>query len=991
MTRMGRTWIAGLAVLAVLAGALQGSGSPAVGQRVDDRRAEDQYNFATELFGKKFYELAVQQYEKFVADHPAHPNVERAWIRIGESYLRLKKNDQALAAYTKVLAEKPESKFRLEILLGIGLANYNLNQFGKAAEALAEAQKLAIQANDAKLGPIASNWLGESLYQDRKYAEAIPAYQAVLRWPQDALAPQALYSIGFCQQSMGQEDQALVTWLQVVERYKEAEIAPEALYRAGEALLRKKAYPIAEKTFSRLLTEYKQSAFAPRAQLGLGWVAFHQQDYRTARAAFEAVATLYPQSEHAGQARLRAADCAYYMKDYAAAAKAYEAIARAGAHEVGGGEEAREAKYWLAVCRLNLDQKKPAMQILADLAGDTKDRKSALRARLRLADLQLEEGENEAAAESFRAAVQIADPAVAETVDRANYGLAIALYRQKKVTDAEARFAAILQRPQKTATAPLAAIGLAQCRADQNKHAEAVAGLQEALKLQLAPAQRAAALYLMGRSQIALNQVEPAIGSLQEVVEKHANSEQAGPAASALALLLRRTNRDGDAERIQSALVKAAATNPKASEGLLRIADERRDAGDLPSAINLYQKVLQAAPKGETAAGAHGGLAICHAAEKNPDMGRIDAALKAMAQNSSEQGFQAQVRYLVGWSLERGGHLGEALEQFRAALALNPETEVAAELTLRCGTVLASQQKYAEAVETFRRVVDKYPGAKVMPNALYELAWAYVDGGQQEKATPVLERLAQGFPEHEFGVDAAFRLGELDFKEQRFAQAAARYQTVVKSKHAGKLADKALYKLGWCQRELKDMRNSGISFATLVSRHPNSDLAAESRLREAEALIEVGELNGARTKLQSLVSDRPANDEERKLDAQARVALAGIYHQQGAEKEAIETATPAATSAFGHAGARAQLLIGEAKYAAALKGARLWEAALKEFIKVTSMRERSAETDAQANFRIAECCDRVGQKKQAEQYWEWVAKTYPSSPWATRARERLGK
>src|SRR5205823_2655733 len=193
-------------------------------QPIDDRLADDQYNFATQLFGKKLYELAIQQYEKFAADYPKHANVTRARIRIGESYLRLNKFQQAADAYTKVLAEQPQSNFRLEVLVGLGLADFNLGadnpvKYDEAVAVLSEAEKLAIEANDKNLGPIAANWLGESLYKSRRFAEAIPAYQAVLKWSDSSLAAQALYSAGYCQKETGREDEAIVSWLRVVEVY----------------------------------------------------------------------------------------------------------------------------------------------------------------------------------------------------------------------------------------------------------------------------------------------------------------------------------------------------------------------------------------------------------------------------------------------------------------------------------------------------------------------------------------------------------------------------------------------------------------------------------------------------------------------------------------------------------------------------------------------------------------------------------------------------
>src|SRR5215218_4070652 len=69
------------------------------GGSLTSNEAEDQYLFATELFGKKMYQLAVQQYEKFVTGFPQHPKAFQARLRIGEAYFRLDQYDRAVAAY----------------------------------------------------------------------------------------------------------------------------------------------------------------------------------------------------------------------------------------------------------------------------------------------------------------------------------------------------------------------------------------------------------------------------------------------------------------------------------------------------------------------------------------------------------------------------------------------------------------------------------------------------------------------------------------------------------------------------------------------------------------------------------------------------------------------------------------------------------------------------------------------------------------------------
>src|SRR5262249_4091842 len=158
---------------------------------------------------------------------------------------------------------------------------------------------------------------------------------------------------------------------------------------------------------------YKTSQYAPKAQMSLGWVAFYQKDYAGARKAFEAVTTLFPNSDQAAQARLRAGDSMYYMKDYAGAAAPYEK-----APGTGGPPLARDAKSWLAICRVQQGDKKGAVALLQGLAADGQDNPIALRARLRLADLQLEAGDVQGAADTYGQAAGSIPPDDAATLDQ---------------------------------------------------------------------------------------------------------------------------------------------------------------------------------------------------------------------------------------------------------------------------------------------------------------------------------------------------------------------------------------------------------------------------------------------------------------------------------------------------------------------------------------------------------------------------------------------
>ena len=374
---------------------------PAAGSQAGaSNEAEDQYLFATELFGKKMYELAVQQYEKFLAGFPRHPKAFQARLRVGEALFRLNKYDQSVAAYEKALALEPASKFRGEALVGMGLALFNQKNYARAVATLREAQSLT--TNDSILGPVAANWLGEALFASDNYAEAIAAYEAVGKWPDSAQAPQAMYSIGFCQLKLNQPEKAAQTFRRVSAQYGDSPVAAESALRAGEVLRREKQYRAAAEQYEFILRKYANTDFAGDAQAGLAWTRFAQGDFAGSRTAFQAVLAKYPQSKAAAEAPLRIGDCYYSEKKFAEAAGAYtEAAKRA---DVG---IASEATYWLGMSRLAMKSAGEATAAFEALATKFPKSPFAQRGEVRLAEALAQQGKTDAALAAYARAMAL--------------------------------------------------------------------------------------------------------------------------------------------------------------------------------------------------------------------------------------------------------------------------------------------------------------------------------------------------------------------------------------------------------------------------------------------------------------------------------------------------------------------------------------------------------------------------------------------------------
>lgn len=113
------------------------------------------------------------------------------------------------------------------------------------------------------------------LYRQSEYRGAIDRFRAFLQtYPSSDYADNALFWLGECHFKLGDHEQAVLAFDDVVKRYPEGNKVPDALYRQGIALLE-----IGEKTG-------EQSKYRPAA-----------------RQIFERVVADYPDSERVGETR----------------------------------------------------------------------------------------------------------------------------------------------------------------------------------------------------------------------------------------------------------------------------------------------------------------------------------------------------------------------------------------------------------------------------------------------------------------------------------------------------------------------------------------------------------------------------------------------------------------------------------------------------------------------------------------------------------------
>ncbi len=285
---------------------------PAPREAKSDDAATRQYATAAALQNREQYELAIDEWRKFLESYPRDSHVERARHYLGVCYLQSKQYPQALAAFQKFVADYPQSTLDEASRFYLGLAQYKLARAGQTdlyRQAAATFAALAAKHPKGKQLAQALFYHGESLYAQGKKAEAARLYQQVVKqFPGDALLPDALYALGVAQDELGQAAAADATYQAWLEKFADQPLAAEVSLRRGETLVAQKKYGEAEKLFAAAAGR-KGFALADVALLRQAAMLMERKDYsrigRVRRAGYQVSPVEAQTGRDAGRRQVR--------------------------------------------------------------------------------------------------------------------------------------------------------------------------------------------------------------------------------------------------------------------------------------------------------------------------------------------------------------------------------------------------------------------------------------------------------------------------------------------------------------------------------------------------------------------------------------------------------------------------------------------------------------------------------------------------------------
>lgn len=887
---------------------------------------DDQYAFAMGLFKEKLYEEAATEFNKFLTQYPKHAKAPHAKFAIGQCYQLLKQFDKAAQTYERLAVEHPAFEFLAQARLNQGECYLNLKQFDKARLAFQSAAK----SPDEQIKSQALYWAGECYYMQNDFANALKAYQQVTAFPQSEVAPYAFYSIGLCQLRLNNAPAAAQAFQKVFTAYPQSDIAAECRYRFAESLYEQKKYAEARQEYQAIISKYPDSDIAGAAWLGLGYCAFQQKDYTAAASAFEkAAAKLPPDSELRPEAFWRLGDCFYNLKQFDRAVDIYNQIVQDPRSPVRD-----QALYWMANAQRERKNWDGALFLYRSLIQQYPQSPLVARAHLKIGDVLTDQKKYAEAIEAYRR-VQSLKPS-AEVAKDAEEGIAYALSLLAAAGGAEAeKFAGQLQGE----AAAKVYVQIGQSAFQQKNYAKAAQMFEKALANTPKNSEwEERALYGLALAQFQNKDLKQAIATYRKQLAAYPNGKLAASGRVDLAWALLG---DDQAEQVETVLQPLLANRP---------ADKALAA----SAVNA-------------------------AAEAAARQGKFDRAITLYEELLTKYGDNDDVRFAallgLGSTYLEQKNYPQAVVRLRQLIDRQPPEDIAPLAWLRYGIALSKQNQPDGALAAFQKVARDYPQSGLADRAVYEIGWLYLDQKKIEEAFQAFQMLLVRHPQSPFADEAHFHVGDYHFDKKEFAKAAENYQQVKSSE----LQDKALYKFGSALYQQKDYAGAAQAFQQVVTKFPQSEVAAESQFWLGDALERSNKLDEAKAAYTALTQKSPTTP----FTARAWLGLGRVQLAQKNFAAAKASLQKVDEKADGLTLAETTKLLGDVAFAQ-----KEFKEALPYYLKVSVLYADSPFV-AEALFQMGQCHEQMGDKDKAKEAYQKIVNQFSSSPFAAKARERL--
>jgi TolA-binding protein len=386
--------------------------------------------------------------------------------------------------------------------------------------------------------------------------------------------------------------------------------------------------------------------------------------------------------------------------------------------------------------------------------------------------------------------------------------------------------------------------------------------------------------FLLAATRFNSKEYDKSILGFTDFIKKHPSDRLAPNAMYLTGLSYFQKKVFGSAITEWNKLISAHPSHPLAQDAYLHVGDLYTRAGEDAKAASFYADFRKKWPNSNLAETAFWQELQCYFNAKDDEKAIVTYPVYLNKFPNSDNA--ADGRKQLEMIYYRRGADGDPkkLEEF---LSKYPDSPFAPSARYKLGDMALEQKAWTRATLEMGQFLRDYPKDKLYVDALYGLGMAYESLNEPDKAAVQYKNLMEQFAAQPNAVDAAFRLGALQFKQEHFREAIEAFQFALQRKMSADLRNNLLYNMALAYENVGEPVAAAETYGKFASSTKDAKQAREARLAAGMLLKKVERHLEAAKYFEMVLKD--AGDNETEL--QAINLLGESFKAAGKNREAI--------------------------------------------------------------------------------------------------------
>ena len=328
--------------------------------RTQQKSESDDFSYALKLYKEKFYDLAAQQFTRFVNNYPSSTLLDEAGYYIGMAYFEQKDYENARIEFQNVAVNFPDSKKSAESWYLVGECYFLMDNLPEAAKAYETVKILYPSHASAAQSALRA---GQIYLQLGKYEKAENLFNLIRdRYYESPAYFPSILSYGILYAGKQEYGPAVQKFNQVLEGNSNSELKAEALFYLGDLYRLQSNFDSAIGYLEKVIKNYNQEKVYNKAVLSLSEILLLKEAYASAQPILMEALKNKPDVQIAKKMKESLGDCYYLQSQFALARNMYE---ESGADDKDSSYVKRNLKAALSWKKQGVEDK--ALAVLAEI------------------------------------------------------------------------------------------------------------------------------------------------------------------------------------------------------------------------------------------------------------------------------------------------------------------------------------------------------------------------------------------------------------------------------------------------------------------------------------------------------------------------------------------------------------------------------------------------------------------------------------------------